>query len=226
MKERIDLIGKQMMSLPLFLGMSGNDIERLLNDHAVAYHVYADGKVVARADTPCEELIFLVKGQMLITATPDDRSYAIEELLVGPDVVQPERLFGISPRFTRTFTTKGRCAVMCIAKNDVVKIADSYEIFRLNLLNTVSTQAQRMARLPWRHVADSRRARIISFISSRCLLTTGPKTVKMKKQRLAQQLNDSPRAIAAELRGMEADGLITLKRETIEVAALEQLVKS
>ena len=215
-----------MMSLPLFMGMSGNDIRQLLSDHTVAYHVLTDGKVVAKADTPCDGLIFLVRGQMLISATPDDRSYTIEELLIGPGVVQPERLFGISPRYTRTFTTKGRCAVMFIAKSDVVKISSSYEIFRLNLLNTVSTQAQRMARVQWRHVADSRRARIINFIGSRCLLMTGSKTVRIKKQRLAQQLNDSPRGIAAELRSMAEDGLVTLKRETIEVAALEQLLKS
>ena len=199
------------MSLPLFLGMSSNDISNLLTTFPIAYHVYGDGKVVAQADTACNSLIFLVRGKMRVSTTADDHGYTIEEL------------FGISPRYTRTFTTAGQCAVMCIAKNDVVKLSATYDIFRINLLNLFSTQAQRLARIPWRHVNDSRRARIIHFISSRCLLPTGHKTVKIMKSRLAHMLNDSPRAVAAELRQMEANGQIMLKRETIEVEALEKL---
>ena len=34
-----------MMSLPLFLGMSSNDISNLLTTFPIAYHVYGDGKV-------------------------------------------------------------------------------------------------------------------------------------------------------------------------------------
>ncbi|MEE1205798.1 MAG: Crp/Fnr family transcriptional regulator [Prevotella sp.] len=223
MKDRVDLICQQMMSLPLFLGMSSNDISNLLTTFPIAYHVYGDGKVVAQADTACNSLIFLVRGKMRVSTTADDHGYTIEELFEAPNVVQPERLFGISPRYTRTFTTAGQCAVMCIAKNDVVKLSATYDIFRINLLNLFSTQAQRLARIPWRHVNGSRRARIIHFISSRCLLPTGHKTVKIMKSRLAHMLNDSPRAVAAELRQMEADGQIMLKRETIEVEALEKL---
>ena len=154
------------MSLPLFLGMSSNDISNLLTTFPIAYHVYGDGKVVAQADTACNSLIFLVRGKMRVSTTADDHGYTIEELFEAPNVVQPERLFGISPRYTRTFTTAGQCAVMCIAKNDVVKLSATYDIFRINLLNLFSTQAQRLARIPWRHVNDSRRARIIHFISS------------------------------------------------------------
>ena len=136
------------MSLPLFLGMSSNDISNLLTTFPIAYHVYGDGKVVAQADTACNSLIFLVRGKMRVSTTADDHGYTIEELFEAPNVVQPERLFGISPRYTRTFTTAGQCAVMCIAKNDVVKLSATYDIFRINLLNLFSTQAQRLARIP------------------------------------------------------------------------------
>ena len=40
MKDRVDLICQQMMSLPLFLGMSSNDISNLLTTFPIAYHVY------------------------------------------------------------------------------------------------------------------------------------------------------------------------------------------
>ena len=222
MKDRVDLICQQMMSLPLFLGMSSNDISNLLTTFPIAYHVYGDGKVVAEGEV-CNGLSFVLQGELDVETVADDGGYRIVESVATPCVLQPERLFGISPRYTRTFTTAGQCAVMCIAKNDVVKLSATYDIFRINLLNLFSTQAQRLARIPWRHVNDSRRARIIHFISSRCLLPTGHKTVKIMKSRLAHMLNDSPRAVAAELRQMEADGQIMLKRETIEVEALEKL---
>ena len=97
MKDRVDLICQQMMSLPLFLGMSSNDISNLLTTIPIAYHVYGDGKVVAQADTACNSLICLVRGKMRVSTTADDHGYTIEELFEAPNVVQPERLFGISP---------------------------------------------------------------------------------------------------------------------------------
>ena len=42
------------MSLPLFLGMSSNDISNLLTTFPIAYHVYGDGKVVAQTTANAE----------------------------------------------------------------------------------------------------------------------------------------------------------------------------
>lgn len=224
-KESLDIVCKQMMSLPLFMGMSSNDIMQLLNDHPIAYHAYGDGKTVAEADMPCDVLTIAVSGRLRVCTTPDDHNYMIEEQVDAPSVIQPERLFGLSPRYTRTFVTCGRCAVMCISKSDVVKISDSYQIFRINLLNTISTQAQRLARIPWRHVPETLRARIIHFIGCRCLAPTGPKKISIKKARLAKKLNVCSRNLSAELHRMEEDGLVRLRRETIEIDCWERMPK-
>lgn len=97
------------MSLPLFLGMSSNDISNLLTTFPIAYHVYGDGKVVAQADTACNSLIFLVRGKMRVSTTADDHGYTIEELFEAPNVVQPERLFGISPLHPHLHHSRTMC---------------------------------------------------------------------------------------------------------------------
>lgn len=208
---------RQLMALPLFLGMSSNDISQLLTAFTLSFHQYNDERPVVTAGQQCTQLIILAKGRLTISSTPDDQRFHIDEEVEAPYLIQPERLFGLNTRYTRSFSTQRSCQLIGIGKNDVMKIASQYQVFHINLLNTICTQAQRYARTPWAATPADVRARILLFIDSHCLLPTGRKHIMIRMTQLARELNESRKAVSDELHRMHADHLITLRRESIDI---------
>lgn len=214
-----------MMALPLFLGMSTGDIDELMANHKIAHHVYGEKRTVAAADEPCSGLIIVADGGLAALTESDDHSYSVEETLPTPALIQPDRVFGLSPRYSRTFVTTEKSTIVYIPKGDVVSLSDSYEIFRINFLNTISLQAQKLARVPWRHTPKSLRGRIVRFAESHCMVPAGEKVITIKMARLAGELNVPRLNLSQELHAMEDEGLICLKRNKIIIPHLETVIK-
>lgn len=220
-----DTLAHMLMSLPLFLGMSRNDIHDMLRQGMIDCPVLPGDTLVAGEGELCRRLIILAKGSIQASATADDHGYSIEEWVEAPHVIQPERMFGLTNRFSRTFTTHGTATLVVIDKADVVRMSDLYQIFRINLLNVISTHAQRLARMPWRHTVGDLRQRIVAFIASRCLTPIGEKHLLVKRDHLAAELASNERYVSDELRRMHEDGLLHTKRGCIIVDSLEYMLR-
>ena len=211
------------MSLPLFLGMSSNDISNLLTTFPIAYHVYGDGKVVAQADTACNSLIFLVRGKMRISTTADDHGYTIEELFEAPNVVQPERLFGLTQRYSRTFKSVSKCSLLRLDKRDVISLTSNSEVFRLNVLNLLCTTTQKLQRITCEVSPSGIRQKIFSFVKNRCVRPAGRKVVNIGMVRLGHEIGESRLNVSRELKAMHREGLIEQKKKMFVIPALERL---
>ena len=112
---------------------------------------------------------------------------------------------------------------MSISKAHVVQLTNQLIVFRLNLLNIISTQSQRLQQQPWHPQPSDLRQRIIHFFKDRSLRPAGEKVFKIKMVRLATELNASRLDISIALNAMQADGLVKLTRGYITVPALERL---
>jgi len=215
---------ERLLELPLFQGMSRNDLQQVIADTHFSQPSYAKGKTIVSEGEPCDRLFFLVDGTICTIRHADDNGYVITETMQSPDVLQPERIFGLTQRFTRTFCCLSDCTFICISKQDALALADSYQIFRLNLLNIICTQSQRLARTPWRTKPQDIRHKIVRFIAERCLRPAGKKTVSIKMERLAHEISESRLNVSRELNAMHREGLIVLRRGEICVEALEKLI--
>lgn len=214
----------RLLELPLFQGMSRNDLQQVIDSIKFRSISYSKGKTIVSEDEPCERLFFLVNGTISTTCHADDNGYAITETLYAPDILQPERIFGLTQRYTRTFRSVTDSTFICITKQDALALSDSYEIFRLNLLNIICTQSQRLARAPWRTIPKDIRHKIARFIHTRCLRPAGTKTVTIKMERLAHEISESRLNVSRELNAMKNEGIITLRRSEIHIEALERLI--
>lgn len=58
----------------------------------------------------------------------------------------------------------------------------------------------------------------------RCLRPAGEKTVRIKMERLSDEINESRLNVSRELNAMKDEGIITLRRGEIQVYALEKLI--
>ncbi|MBP5454968.1 MAG: Crp/Fnr family transcriptional regulator, partial [Paludibacteraceae bacterium] len=120
--------------------------------------------------------------------------------------------------------TKKPCSILSIEKGEVVKLSEESEIFRINFLNILSTQSQKQQRNPWHRQPKELDKRIARFIETHCIRPVGHKTLKIKMERLAHEMNDSRLDVSRALNKMEQDNLVILHRGMIEIPAFELLI--
>lgn len=213
----------KLLTLPLFQGLSQQDLWAMAESIPFAFLQHKAGDVMVREDMPCHQLTFLLDGTMSVTTYADDHGYTLTEPLRAPQAIEPEHLFGLNQHFMRTYTAKTPCNTMSISKAHVVQLTNQLIVFRLNLLNIITTQSQRLQRQPWHPQPSDLRQRIIHFFKDRSLRPAGEKIFKIKMVRLAAELNASRLDISIALNAMQADGLVKLTRGHITVPALERL---
>lgn len=211
--------------LPLFQGMSSTDLTSVAGKTKFAFHRVAKGKKVVSEGDQCQNLFFLLEGSLQVTSWADDNSYSMVEEMTAPDVIQPERIFGLTQRYTKTFTALTECRLIGISKAEVLRLSEEHMIFQLNLLNIISTQSQRITHQPWRVRPQGIRNKIIRFVETHSMRPAGEKTLYIKMETLATLIAESRLNVSKELNAMHQEGLINITRGIIHIPALEKLMK-
>lgn len=211
----------RLLELPLFQGTNHPDLESIIGQTRFGFLKLAPQKTIVKENDPCQELIFLVSGVASVTTTSDDHGYIITEELKAPAIIQPEHIFGLTQRFTKTFTTIEPCSFITLDREETKKLSDRYDIFRINLLNIISTQSQKLQRNLLKKYPSSLEERIVNWIRFRCLTPVGHKNIKIKMTQLANEINDSRLDVSRALNRLEEQGWLKLSRGNIDIAAVE-----
>lgn len=214
----------RLLQFTLFQGMSHADLMQVAGHTKFGFSKLTTGKRLIREGDPCTHLVFLTAGTLSVEMQSDDHACRVMEQVSAPYILQPEHLFGINQRFTATFRSLTPCNLISLDKQEVLLLLETQLVFRLNMLNIMSTETQRMRHNIWRQAPRSLRERIIRFFFSRCLYPAGPKTFYVLMNQLAADLNDSRLDISRTLNQMQDDGLITLHRGRIVIPMLERLL--
>lgn len=213
-----------LLSLPLFLGMSHSDLHEAAGKTRLDFLKVSEGETIVKDGERCLSLFFLLTGEIKVITDADDHGYNIEEDISAPEIFQPERIFGLNQRFTHTYIAKTDCSIMRLEKQEVLKLSELFEIFRINLLNLFSAQTQKISRRALRVPPKNIEELIIRFFEARCVRPGGEKIFHIKMTRMAKELNDSRLDISKALNNLEAEGLLHLQRERIFIPALEKLL--
>lgn len=214
----------KLQQFPLFQGMSSDELQQVVGHTKFGFAKYESGKRIIREGDVCTHLHFLVGGELRAETQPDDRGYTVVERLAAPYLLQPERLFGHTQRYGSTFFTQTQVHFISIDKREVLSLMQRVLVFRLNMLGHYSTETQRLGHQPWRSVPKSPRERIIRFFFTHSLHPAGPKTFLILMQRLADELGISRTQVSAQLRLMQSEELLQLKRGQIVIPLLERLI--
>jgi CRP-like cAMP-binding protein len=214
----------QLLQFPLFQGMSHADLMEVVTHTKFGFSKLAPEKYLVKEGDACKHLIFLTHGVLRCETISDDHSCRVIESVKAPYTIQPDHLFGLSQRYTTTFKTATPCNMITIDKQEVLLLFDTQLVFRLNMLNIMATESQRLRHYAWRSAPKSMRERLVRFFFSRCIHPAGPKTFMVLMQHIADELNDSRLDISRALNRMQSDGLLTLHRGRIEIPMLERLL--
>ena len=214
----------KLLQFTLFQGMSHADLMEVVGHTKFNFSKQPVGQRIVKEGDICNHLIFLTTGALSVETVSDDHTCRVCEVVNAPYVIQPEQLFGLTQRYTSTFKTCDDCSLITIDKQEVLLLLETQLVFRLNMLNSLAADSQRLRHRAWRSAPQSLRNRITRFFFSRCLYPAGPKTFYILMTQLAAELNDSRLDISRALNEMEDDGLLTLHRGRIEIPMLERLL--
>lgn len=213
----------KLLGLPLFQGLSSGDLQDIVTKVKFGFYKYNRGAVLADEGSPCGGLIFVLDGEVEMKSTSADYSFSFTEYPKVPFVIEPERIFGLHQHYARRYVALSQCHCLYVQKDDVMLLTTDFMVFRLNLLNIISTNSQRLSRMLWRHVAEGTEERVINFIRTHCAIPSGKKVIHIKMQKLADEINDSRLDVSVCLNRLDDEAKIILQRGIVTVPRLENL---
>ena len=214
----------QLLRFSLFQGMSHADLMEVVTHTKLGFLKLPTGKILVKECDSCTHLAFLTHGSLQCETVSDDGSCKVIETVKAPYIVQPDRLFGLTQRYSTTFKADSPCNLITIDKQEVFLLLETQLVFRLNMLNIMATESQRMHRRAWRSAPKDLHERLVRYFFSRCLYPAGPKTFYVLMKQIASDLNDSRLDISNALNDMQRNQQLTLHRGRIEIPLLERLL--
>ena len=216
-------IYKKLLELTLFLGIGSADLKEIVGATKFGFHTLKPKETLAKENDKSNILFFLMNGTMLVKSFADNHSYSIIEEIAAPAAVQPERLFGLVQNYSKNFIAKTECSFISLNKNEVLRLADQYLIFRLNFFNLLSNKAQRYSRYVWQQEPNNIKEKFIHFLRLHCEYPAGKKILKTTMQTLADELHESRLNVSKMLNQSKENGKIQLTRSEINIPALEKM---
>ncbi len=202
----------KLLQFALFQGLSKADLSALVTYTKLGFHKYVLGETIARPQTTCNRLFFLIDGSVVVATSSDDGSYTIKERAGAPLLFEPEALFGISPHYASGYTAAAPCNVIIIDKSEIYKLIEHFAIFRINYLNLLSALIQKRHVYNWHSQSSNIDLRIMDFVKRHSRFVVGEKRVDIKMTRLAQELGCSRLEVSNALHLLESRGLAVLFR--------------
>jgi len=152
------------MQLPLFQGVTTERMTAIIEKLPFHFLKYADGETIVAADEPCAHIRFIISGKVRLTMVSSSPRITMSQTLSAPNALAPEYLFGTKNAYPFTATALGDCGILQLRKADYLKMLQSDIIFLFNILNYLSTMAQKNTRLLTSHAKGTVADRLAALI--------------------------------------------------------------
>lgn len=213
-----------LLQLPLFQGLCKNDFTNILEKVKLHFHKSEHNELIARQGDKCNKLVFILNGEVISDTVDIENQYSLQEKLTAPFVIEPYSLFGIKPFFQSTYNTINSADLISINKSFILSELNKYEIFRLNILNILSSRSQSAYDKLWNIHIGNTKEKIINFILLRCIRPDGEKNLNIKMEDFAHLINDTRINVSKTLNEMQEEGLVRLSRKEIFIPELKNLL--
>lgn len=215
-----------LLSLPFFQGLGHADLTRILESTRLDFETVGAGSFLVQQDQMCSGLTFVLQGEVAMSTLSADRTWSVEETLPVPAVVGMEVLYGSLRSHRHTLQAHSSTRLLRMDKHTVGALTAYFEVFRLNVLNWLTTTIVRRDQLLWLPAETNLRGRVRSFMRTHVHHPAGHKVFHISQQLLGNYLGEDKRYVARALHQMEDLGLLRLERRSIEVPSFGKLLSA
>lgn len=213
-----------LLQLPLFQGLCHEDFSKILEKVKLHFLKYKAGDVIMESRSSCDQLIFLLKGEISSMTTSQDETYTIVEHAEAPYVIEPHALLGMNINYASSYVARTEVNAISINKSFVLNALLNYDIFRLNYMNFISNRAQALYAQLWQEAPLDLIDKIVRFLHMHIEKPQGEKIIKVKMEDLASYLDDTRLNVSKTLNILQESGLLMLRRKEIVIIDIEKLM--
>ena len=95
----------KLREIPLFQGLTSDNLMQIIGQTKFSFKKFGKNEIIKKEGEKCNNIVILLNGDVKVVAHADDHSYSIEEHIKAPCILQIEHFMGLSPHYTRTFTS-------------------------------------------------------------------------------------------------------------------------
>lgn len=212
-----------LLRFPFFQGMSEKELAEIATKTRFDFINIPAKQYVVSQGKACHQLLLLNAGEVVVSQQASNGTCQLREYINQPFAIQPERLFGLNQHYSLTIQALSKCSLLALNKQEVLKLLSNYTLFQYNMLNYLSTNAQRYRQLLWTSQPQGIQYKIIQFILDRCQTPKGHKDLKIRLYDLAIDISESRLNVSKALHEMEQEGLLEMNRLHIIVDDMEKL---
>ena len=212
-----------LLQLPLFQGLSKEDITRIIERVKLNFLTYKEGEIIVKQGEPCQQLAFLLGGEIVAETNDEEHHYTLSETFGQPYVIEPYSLFGMQTFHTATYRAKQGTQLLCINKAFIFSHLCKYEIFRINYFNILSNLCQQAHHKLWKNHEATLEKKFASFLTKRCLRPYGEKNLRITMEDLSNLTGETRINVSRLLNDLQKKGLVQLRRSETYIPALEKL---
>ena len=212
-----------LLQLPLFQGLCHEDFTNILEKVKLHFTKHKAGDVIVKSGTPCDKLIFLLKGEISLQTTSKDGFLTFIEHVEAPYVIEPHALFGMNLSYVSSYVARTEAHSISISKSFVLSNLLKYDIFRLNYMNIISNRAQNMHARLWEKAPVDIEDKIIRFILTHTEKPIGEKIMKIKMDDFARCVDDARLNVSRTLNTLQEQELLKLHRKEIIIPDVAKL---
>ena len=213
--------------LPLLQGISSTELLGWEDALRLDLDEFPASKLpLIRQGDNCSQLLYLVEGELLREHRSADGNFAIRSDLRAPAIIEVDRLFGLNPQYEYTYWAKTEVKMLGIRKSLIGSHLMKSEVFRLNLLNTLSAIAQKREAALRPRQLNSVEERLKHFIQTLFPEQEGEVELNIKMTDLARYMGDSRLIVSRLLNRLHEEGSILLGRERFTIRDIQTFLKT
>lgn len=195
--------------LPLFKGLSSNQISNLLEKTPIDFSQYEKGDIVCAKNEEINTLKCLIGGSVTIRHSVLAHDHlVISETIEAPAIIEGEKLFGMNKTLNSDIECTEKASIMQLSKDQYLRLLQSDEIYLINYLNYLSIRAQSVSRIlpndSYRTFKDAISALVNSYVSR----SASSVELKFSKFLFANYIGMEESQISKGIEDLEKQGLI------------------
>lgn len=215
-----------LLDLPLFQGLGKADLTRILESTRMDFVTVKADHVFLHQGDLCTGLTYVIDGRVEMKTSAADRRWSVIEEMATPTVIGTEALYGSSRTYSHSYQAVSQLRLLQMDKRTAAALTGYFEVFRLNLLNLLTTTIARRQQVMWLPPAATLDGRIVAFLRQHVSRPAGAKRFLISLPELGAYLGEDPRYISKALHRLQDRGLVRLDRRLIEIPNFEQLIQA
>lgn len=211
------------MQLPLFQGVSAQQLSALVEKMPFHFLKYHDGDSIITEGDTCTHIRFVVSGKVRVRMKFHSLNVQVEQTLEAPNVLAPDYLFGLETSYPFDVTAQGECGMLQLLKADYIRVIQSDKVFLFNILNYLSRNSQRFmaGMLDFKHgTVTERIALVAAVVTSQ---QSKQVTIKFLQKDFCTLLGTQRATLIHALETLQSEGIIDYDANQIKIINLQAL---